>query len=981
MPRPPRFIVPHEYDASLLPFLDENVVVVSIFGKSTYKAKSDKSKMVNSILVPAINEHPTIDNEAMFEIEGYFDQRVNAVFLHLKGCFDAYTLSKQYNQFVENMEKKDFLHAWANMKDKYSRALLTLFHISHILILTHPTHTFDYSYIPLFKALEIVREKAGSHLREHLESKAEYVSEAWVKNTRPCSPRMLFYFERCPPVFQDPNSEANITKLEHSLEDSIYEVLRKNKIVNNNSSNSLFAIPVNQEFVFVNTEEEEMRDVIEYMHRGFAKACAISEKKKTESKLNNKERYKYLNYKPTNPMQANRAHRMRHTRVLEPHEFDSFVQRHINMAFSTGFDDNVGRNPAPAYFETPTLAGFFEVAGHVHDFFVHGRSKEVKNLEDLLNTDVKFSRSRCSKIMPRACAAYQEGLPQHYTRSFHEQKLAQAMAVFEMQARGPLYDEFAKRLQEECDKHWRTGRQMCQVLSLTGNPCTNPLHKGGSEGAGGGEPLEGRDDYDDLKTLEHCSGVRYVCACNCGATQGSREDPFNVKQANHDYFQMLGLQCGCHQLESHKFPIFQPSTPTYRAAQLFDTSSKRKDSLRSEGAAPTPQQGPTQVFSLGVPDEVTAYGSGGQSPPAQSDHHQHHHHHHHHHHRDHHQDEDRHSRSYISDKLPLSLTINGDSESKVVIAVTEADPETKDKSLNRQPSTTEYLPGMLHTESPAGLLPQFSSWSLVCLGSSSIYSHNIGLQHQQGMLPNSAFLLPWDVTVRLEHQQQTQKETTRNLWQASPAATNENSTTTGSSNANVSNNNGGGGNNFQQLNFYPKGAKNTRSINPATGKRKRGRDLVVKIFIGIEYECPRGHRFMMATPDKVLKATGIGTIKDNGNKVTSGDMPLYFPCPCRQQKPLIAQLMRIHVVTPKAPVHVTLNPKVQTGPQPSPIFVTGCEEPMKLSQSAYWILRLPYVYMGDKGPCLPPKELGNVASHGRLLAGMYGISEAVNDKK
>ncbi|CAB0033101.1 unnamed protein product [Trichogramma brassicae] len=656
MPRPPRFIVPHEYDASLLPFLDENVVVVSIFGKSTYKAKSDKSKMVNSILVPAINEHPTIDNEAM----------------------------------------------------------------------------------------------------------------------------------------------------------------------------------------------------------------------------------------------------------------------------------------------TPTLAGFFEVAGLVHDFFVHGRSKEVKNLEDLLNTDVKFSRSRCSKIMPRACAAYQEGLPQHYTRSFHEQKLAQAMAVFEMQARGPLYDEFAKRLQEECDKHWRTGRQMCQVLSLTGNPCTNPLHKGGSEGAGGGEPLEGRDDYDDLKTLEHCSGVRYVCACNCGATQGSREDPFNVKQANHDYFQMLGLQCGCHQLESHKFPIFQPSTPTYRAAQLFDTS-KRKDSLRSEGAAPTPQQGPTQVFSLGVPDEVTAYGSGGQSPPAQSDHH--HHHHHHHHHRDHHQDEDRHSRSYINDKLPLSLTINGDSESKVVIAVTEADPETKDKSLNRQPSTTEYLPGMLHTESPAGLLPQFSSWSLVCLGSSSIYSHNIGVQHQQGMLPNSAFLLPWDVTVRLEHQQQTQKETTRNLWQASPATNNvanENSTSsTSSSNANV-NNNGGVGNNFQQLNFYPKGAKNTRSINPVTGKRKRGRDLVVKIFIGIEYECPRGHRFMMATPDKVLKATGIGTIKDNGNKVTSGDMPLYFPCPCRQQKPLIAQLMRIHVVTPKAPVHVTLNPKVQTGPQPSPIFVTGCEEPMKLSQSAYWILRLPY---------------------------------------
>jgi hypothetical protein len=31
---------------------------------------------------------------------------------------------------------------------------------------------------------------------------------------------------------------------------------------------------------------------------------------------------------------------------------------------------------------------------------------------------------------------------------------------------------------------------MCEVLSLTGNPCTNPLHRGGGEGAGGGELQE-----------------------------------------------------------------------------------------------------------------------------------------------------------------------------------------------------------------------------------------------------------------------------------------------------------------------------------------------------------------------------------------------------------------------------------------------------------------------------------------------------------
>lgn len=52
-------------------------------------------------------------------------------------------------------------------------------------------------------------------------------------------------------------------------------------------------------------------------------------------------------------------------------------------------------------------------------------------------------------------------------------------------------------------------------------------------------------------------------------------------------------------------------------------------------------------------------------------------------------------------------------------------------------------------------------------------------------------------------------------------------------------------------------------------------------------------------------------------------------------------------------------------------------EPPKLSQSAYWILRLPYIYQGDEGPIFPPAEVSgsNAMIHGCLMAGMYGISE------
>lgn len=56
----------------------------------------------------------------------------------------------------------------------------------------------------------------------------------------------------------------------------------------------------------------------------------------------------------------------------------------------------------------------------------------------------------------------------------------------------------------------------------------------------------------------------------------------------------------------------------------------------------------------------------------------------------------------------------------------------------------------------------------------------------------------------------------------------------------------------------------------------------------------------------------VAVVRDNGGKVVFNDMPLYFPCPCRNSNPKVAQLMRVHVVTPKAPVNVILQPQVST---------------------------------------------------------------------
>jgi len=277
-----------------------------------------------------------------------------------------------------------------------------------------------------------------------------------------------------------------------------------------------------------------------------------------------------------------------------------------------------------------------------------------------------------------------------------------------------------------------------------------------------------------------------------------------------------------------------------------------------------------------------------------------------------------------------SGTSSADTDNELVVELQE--PAKKEAREDAGPahavstSTTEYLPGLVHTVSNFGLLPLFPSWSLACVGPSSIYSHNTGLQEhfQSGFLSGANFLLPWDVQLRLVHAPKQQ---------------------------------------YQQQHH---GKKQQRW-------KKQGDRLSLKIFVGMEYECSRGHRFMMCAPDRVLRG-GADIERETCSMVVHNNMPLYYPCPCRSQNNFLAQLMRIHVVTPKAPVNIIVDPKVCVGRY---TFTMGSIVPPRLSQSAYWIIRLPYVYQGDDVLIAPPEQLdpGYPLTGGYLLPGMFGVVE------
>lgn len=179
-------------------------------------------------------------------------------------------------------------------------------------------------------------------------------------------------------------------------------------------------------------------------------------------------------------------------------------------------------------------------------------------------------------------------------------------------------------------------------------------------------------------------------------------------------------------------------------------------------------------------------------------------------------------------------------------------------SSQRHEKEQVYLETMLTSESPAGILPRFPSWSLCRLGSASGYSPAKGLD-QPGFFPNSNFLLAWDIPLLNDSQSDVtsqfdgqgkhlgSKQMSEEAWPTLnelPSA----------------------GSNISSLPLYQalsyarrqcadyKGNFPPLVSNTVTGKgssgasRQRGRapregaSPTVRAYIGEEYECPRGHR-------------------------------------------------------------------------------------------------------------------------------------------
>ena len=148
-------------------------------------------------------------------------------------------------------------------------------------------------------------------------------------------------------------------------------------------------------------------------------------------------------------------------------------------------------------------------------------------------------------------------------------------------------------------------------------------------------------------------------------------------------------------------------------------------------------------------------------------------------------------------------------------------------------STEVYLPGMIHSESPASILPRFSSWSLVSIGKNTQYSVYNGL-NQPGLLTNHNHLIPWDIIVS--------KNSAISSVDKQLSASRKNA------------------NNFKKNNEPL--SNQLQSLSLATSSSNKAQQTVtVRAYLGMEYECPCGHRFFCSGPDKISKVSANGNVK------------------------------------------------------------------------------------------------------------------------
>ena len=200
-----------------------------------------------------------------------------------------------------------------------------------------------------------------------------------------------------------------------------------------------------------------------------------------------------------------------------------------------------------------------------------------------------------------------------------------------------------------------------------------------------------------------------------------KKDPFDLKEANYTFYEEFTKMAASakKKLIKYEFQVFKPSVDNFTSAPLILATNNK----------PTTQIQTTQPFSYATNLSQDA----NQKSTATNK-----------------QNDQQLFPSPLNEQpqpqLQQLAATGSDEITKIATNHTQSVSPVRTTNPLTVLSTEVYLPGMIHSESQPGLLPRFSSWSLISIGKNTHYSVHNGL-NQPGLLTNHNHLIPWDIIV------------------------------------------------------------------------------------------------------------------------------------------------------------------------------------------------------------------------------------------
>ncbi|KAK8373995.1 hypothetical protein O3P69_016216 [Scylla paramamosain] len=229
----------------------QRVAVVAVFGRSGLDAGGCKAgaleTMVGQQIISRDLTAPVdVDQNVLTGVHGYYDIARRTVYLHLTAAYDTATLVRSLEKMKALLQEKGFLMAWSSLKLSFAKSLFSLvLCVTPAPAVSPIPHLRHYVHTPV--------PDSGCHqvqgTQPHLGNPA--IKGGGAGGQDGASHRARGGGGR------GSTPSSPLRNLELALEDQIYRLLRKSRVITNISANSLFALPNNQAYVYIMEDRQE----------------------------------------------------------------------------------------------------------------------------------------------------------------------------------------------------------------------------------------------------------------------------------------------------------------------------------------------------------------------------------------------------------------------------------------------------------------------------------------------------------------------------------------------------------------------------------------------------------------------------------------------------------------------------------------------------------------------------------------------------